>query len=599
MTSSNWRRYLAFLRYALPFKKLVAAHLSLMLLSIGFGLLKPWPLKVLVDHVVGGQPLVIAHWRFPWSPGVLLALTCAAYLVFHAGESLVQVFSTVVSTLTSSRMIRQLRSDLVNCLQRLSLRFHDSHRVGDLVYRVTYNTSAVESAFQSGFMGAVKSSLNLLGMFFIMLLMSPLLTAVAMAVVPALIVAIRWYAKRIHRVSLEHQNQEGEVSSRTHEILSNIRLVQAFNRRALEQQRFDSLCERSVDTRLKTTMVQRGFGFATALILALGTVLLFWVGIHQVLDGVLTIGEFLVFNAYLAMLYGPLSVLSYTASSVQSALGGGARLFEILESEDEIEECPDAEDLDSAQGAVSFSAVDFGYENHQPVLHQVSFAIAPGEMAAVVGETGGGKTTLLNLLLRFYDPWSGSIQIDGKDIRTLTLESLRGNLALVPQEPLLLADTIRENIAYGNPAASDEEILHAARMADADTFIQQLPDGYDTSVGERGVRLSAGQRQRIAIARAFVKKPRILILDEPTSALDAETESHLRRTIEQLKSHCTVVVVTHRLFTIRNADRIHVLHQGRVVEEGPHEHLLARRGVYARLWESQTSEVSLSPRRVF
>ncbi len=590
MKTRGWKHYIYLLRYALPYKKLVITQFILMIVSIGFGLLKPWPLKVLVDNVVRDEPFTLAGWKPEFKPEILLALACISYLIFRAGDSLVQIGSTMVATTSSSKMVRDLRSELLKCLQRLSLKFHDSHKIGDMVYRVSYNTSAVETAFQSGFMGAVKSSLMLMSMFVVMLLLNPLLTAVAVGIVPILIICLRRYAKRIQRISRQHQDQEGAVSSRLQEILSSIRLIKSFGRESMEEERFNQLGEKSVHTRLKMTLVQKIFGFNMACILSLGTAVLFWVGIQQVRAGNLTIGEFLVFNSYLAMLYSPLSVLSYTASSVQGALGGGSRLFDILEAEPEIKDSPGAIDLKSVDGSIRFDSVDFGYEKVQIVLKDINLSVNPGETVAIVGETGGGKTTLLNLILRFYEPWSGRILIDENNIQDITIDSLRRNIALVPQETLLISDSILENIAYGNPAASDEKIKTAAKMAEAHDFITRLPEGYDTLVGERGVFLSAGQRQRIALARAFLKSSPIILLDEPTSALDAETEHRLMERIEEYMSERTVVLVAHRLSTVYKADKIVVMTHGEIEESGTHEKLIGRGGAYGRLWQAQMND---------
>jgi len=587
MKATSRERFLFLLRYARQYKRLVTLQFVLMGLSVGFGLLTPWPLKILVDNVVGGKPFVIGSWQPAFATGILLLLTCLAYLVFHAGNSLIQVGSAYVATQSSSRMVRDLRSDLMNRLQALSLRFHDTHKVGDLSYRVTYNTSAVETAFQSGFMGLVKSVVTLIGIFVIMLFMNALLTLVAVVIVPLLIATIRWYARHIHRASLEHQNQEGEVSSFVQEVLSSIRLVRAFTREPIERRRFAAVSGKSVDTRLKTTLVQRSFGFCTAFIFATGTALLFYVGIRQVLAGNLTIGEFLVFNAYLGMLYAPLSVLSYTASSVQSALGGGARLFEILDAPPDVVDRPESSPLQEIRRSIRFESVDFGYEPARLVLHDIDFEIHCGEKVALVGETGGGKSTFLALLLRFYDPDAGRILLDDTDIRDLTLSSLRRHVSYVPQEPILIAGSIRDNIAYANPDASMDDVVAAAQWAEADDFIRKLPDGYDTLVGERGVRLSVGQRQRVSLSRALLRDASILLFDEPTSALDTETEARIVRRLDGFGADRILLIAAHRLSTVRHMNRIVVVSNGRIVEAGSHDDLLATGGAYARLWHAQ------------
>lgn len=423
-------------------------------------------------------------------------------------------------------------------------------------------------------------------MFVVMMLMSPLLTLIALVVVPFLLLAIRAYARKIHQVSLKHQTQEGRVYSVLQEILSSIRLIKAYNREDLEHDKFHEVCTVSVQTRLRNTIVQNSFGFFTAFILATGTALMFWVGVHQVKEGTLTLGQFLVFIAYLAMLYAPLSVLSYTSSSVQGALGGAHRLFEILESKEVIPEAPDAAHPNAFTTSMRFENVTFGYEPEVEVLKGIKLEVARGETVAIVGETGGGKSTLLNLIMRFHDPTSGAITIDGVDLKKISKDSLRKLVAYVPQDVLLLSDTIRENIAFGRPGATEEEIIDAAKGAQAHDFIRKSTDGYDTLIGERGIRLSMGQRQRLSIARGLIRNAPILLMDEPTSALDVETESRIIEYLDGMIDK-TVIIVAHRLSTVRSADRIIVIKGGHVVEDGSHEELLDRGGAYEKLWTTQ------------
>ncbi|MCA9431453.1 MAG: ABC transporter ATP-binding protein [Candidatus Omnitrophica bacterium] len=590
----SWSQFFRLLRYAKPYKKFVTLQFAFMALSVGVGLLKPWPLKVLVDQVLGDQPLVLGGVELQWSADFLLLAACLAYILFHSGESLIQFGSSTVSTITTSRMIRDLRSDLLRSLQSKSMKFHDSRKIGDTVHRLTSNTTAVETAFQSGFMGTVKSTLTLTGIFGVMLAMNAFLTVISLIVIPLLFVCIRWYAKRINQVSWAHQTQEGAVSSRAQEILSSIRLVKAFGRETREQADFDRLTQGSVATRLKSTVTQNSFGFFVSLTLALGTALLFWFGAREVQRGALTVGEFLVFNAYLAMLYAPLSVLSYTTSSVQSALGGASRLFEVLDSETEISDKAGAVDLRQSRGRIEFVDVDFGYRSDQTVLSRVSFQIEPGQMVALVGETGGGKSSILNLILRFYEIRGGRIRIDDTDITEVTRDSLRRNIGLVPQDALLFSDSVKENIAYGKPSAGFGEIESAAKQAEAHDFIAKMIEGYDTQVGEGGVLLSVGQRQRIALARVFLKSARILLLDEPTSALDMETEAKILDILDHQRQGHTILVASHRLAVAARADRILFIKAGEIVERGTHQELLAREGHYARLWKAQQPKNSLT-----
>jgi ATP-binding cassette subfamily B protein/subfamily B ATP-binding cassette protein MsbA len=372
------------------------------------------------------------------------------------------------------------------------------------------------------------------------------------------------------------------------ETLSGIRAVQAFGREALEQARFERHAEESLRANLRLTAVQTGSHALIGLLMAVGTAAVIALAGRQALGGHLTAGDVVLLVAYVVMLARPLETLAYTAVAVQGAVAGGHRVLALLDAVPDVRDAPGATPMPGrARGRIRFDGVSFRYGGGGVALRDVSLDVEPGETLAIVGASGAGKSTLASLLVRFYDPTSGRILLDGRDLRTLTLRSLRENVALVLQEPLLFGCSVRENIAYGRPGATDADIVAAARAAGAHGFVSALPQGYDTAVGERGVTLSGGQRQRVAIARAFVKDAPILILDEPTSALDAEAEAGLLSALERLMAGRTTFIIAHRLSTIRNAGRVVVLNDGALVAVGSHDDLLARSALYARLWQLQ------------
>jgi ATP-binding cassette subfamily B protein/subfamily B ATP-binding cassette protein MsbA len=369
--------------------------------------------------------------------------------------------------------------------------------------------------------------------------------------------------------------------------LSAIPVVQAFGREGHAERRFRAVNEELIRAALSTSAVQLKFKVLMGLTTTLGTAAIVWLGASHVLDGKLTVGGVLVFLSYLASLYAPLESLMYTSSTIQGAAGSARRVIEVLATQQEVKDSPAAQPLDAVRGHVALENVAFGYEQGRPVLHDVSLDVPPGQVVAIVGATGAGKTTLVSLIPRFFDAWQGRVLLDGSDVRDLQLKSLRRNVALVLQEPFLFPLTIAENIAYGRPEASREEIEVAARAANAHAFVMALPKGYDTRVGERGATLSGGERQRLSIARAFLMDAPVLILDEPTSALDAATERLLLDALHRLIEGRTTLIIAHRLSTVRNADRIVVVHEGRIVEEGTHEALLTLNGRYAHLHDVQ------------
>jgi len=580
----TWR----ILRYFHPFAGRILLALALLLVATVLNLLKPWPLKFVVDTIL---PSPQGGIHFPWgdttwSFSSALTITCAALVGIHLLWGAVNLAQTYTLIGVGLQALLRVRTELYAYLQSLPLRFHDGRRSSDSSFRVAYDAQAVQTYFNRGFVTILGSVLTLVGTFFVMWRMSPLLALLSLGVVPFLMMAIVRYAGRIRKETAALQAQESDVLARASEGLSSIRVVHAFGRESHEIDLFRQECRQALEANLRLSMTNVASTFVVGTFLALGMAALLWAGAGEVMAGRMSLGNLLVFLAYLGMLYSPLEQLSYTAWSMEGAAAAAQRVFEVLDTPDDVPDPKAAVRLPAGAGAIEFQGVGFRYARGDEVLHNLSFRIQPGESVAVVGGTGAGKTTLLSLLPRFYDPTEGKILIHGVDLRNLSKKELRGRQGLVLQETVLMNGTVQENIAYGRSGASFREIEKAAQEAQADQFILGLPKGYHTSVGERGVMLSGGQRQRIGIARAFLRDAPILLLDEPTSALDATTERELLDVLGKLMSRPTTLLVTHRLHAAHRADRILVLEKGRLVEQGKGEELLTRKGAYWRLWQA-------------
>jgi len=572
--------YRRVLRYYRPFLGQTIFGLLLSLIGIGLNLLKPWPFKIIVDDFLRAGPAISGNWR------LLILLLCLALVVIQLLWGIINWITNYLFVKIGLQALLKLRTDLYSYLQSLSLRFHDARRSSDSSFRVAYDSQSIQTIYNKGFTNVFGSIVTLLGTFVIMLRIDWQLTFVSLAIVPLVVGAIYLFAHRIRHESTSIQEQESAVLAQAQEGLSSIRMVHAFGREEFEVRQFHQQARQSLQANLRLTLTNVNSALVISTLMVVGTAAMYYIGAAHVLAGTLTLGSLLVFSAYLLMLYQPLESLTYTAWAMEGATAGAKRCFEVLDRQDDVVDSPGAVAISSAVGAIAFESVSFGYAEDRYVLRDVDLCIDPNQIVGLVGGTGAGKSTLLSLVPRFYDPTSGSITLAGRDLRQITKKTLRAQIGIVLQDTLLFSTTVRENIAYGRPEATEEEITDAARRAQADDFIRQLPEGYASPVGERGGHLSVGQRQRIGIARAFLKNAPILLLDEPTSALDPATESAIMDTIKQLMRGRTTLIATHRLAAVHDVEQIVVLDNGRIVEKGRGPELVGRGGIYAKLYTS-------------
>ena len=558
-------------------------------------ILEPWPIKIVIDNILQSKKLpdwlggfvshTFGHEKLPILNFAVLAVVAIA--VVGAASSYVEKYLT---TSVSQWVTHDLRRTLYNHIQRLSLSEHDKAQTGDLITRVTSDIGAIQDFINSALLGMLVNSLTLVGMIGVMLYINWRFTLIALSIAPALFVVVYTFTRRIKQASRAVRKKESELVSVVQEVLTSVRVVKAFAREDFEVSRFESQSLENVETALRARSIKAKLSPIVEVLVAIGTCLVLGYGARLALRGELSAGILIVFLLYLGRMYKPMRELSKMSDAVSKAIVGFERIQEVLQVEARVRDLPRARRAPRFKGKIEFEHVNFAYDEKPPVLNDITFKLEAGKVAAIVGPSGAGKTTIISLIPRFYDPQSGRIKIDGVDIREYRLKSLREQISFVLQDTLLFHASIWDNIAYGKPDAAPQKVVRAAKLANAHEFIEKMPEGYATMLGERGMTLSGGQRQRIAIARAIIRDTPILILDEPTSGLDSSSEQAVIEALDRLMEGRTSIVVAHHLSSIRHADVIFVIKDSELVEEGTHEELLAAGGVYSDLYRIQTCE---------
>ncbi|MGQ9680539.1 MAG: ABC transporter ATP-binding protein [Candidatus Bathyarchaeia archaeon] len=565
-------------KYVLGFKGKIAMLVTALIAATGLNLLPPIIFTIAVDQYISAfdlQGLILLSIAF-------IGLISAIFLSQYSQNYLIEWLG--------HRIEYEVRMDMFRHLQKLSIGYYSDKEVGSVVSRVTNDVEKITELISSGVATAITDVITLVGIVATMLLMNVWLSLITFTIIPMIVVFMYLWGRRVRRVYRETRRTIASVSAKIEESVSGIREIQAFSRERQDQTEFQRVNVSNMQANIEAGRVMSAFWPAVAIFGAIGNSLVLWFGGSAVMSGTLTVGVLFGFMAYINRFFMPIQDLSMFWNSMQSAMAAAERIFLLLDSKIDVQEKPNAIPLPPIKGAISYENVTFSYEKDQPVLKEIDLKIEPKKTVALVGPTGAGKTTMINLLYRFYDPESGRITIDGYDLRDVKLESLKRQMAIVLQDPFLFTGTVKMNIKYGRLDATDDEIIAVAKAVGAHEFIISLPEGYETDVGERGSRLSVGQRQLISLARALIAEPRILIMDEATSSIDAYTELVIKQALEKILKDRTSIVIAHRLSTVMNADLIVVIDDGRIVEKGSHEELLELEGLYRKLYETQFKE---------
>ncbi len=570
------RALLRVLQYLRPYRLLACATLASAIAATALDLVPPWLIKIVIDDVIQAHRPELLGWA--------VAGLIGAYALKNVFISLrIRLNNTL-----EQRVVCDLRNQVFAALQRLSISYFENRSSGEIMSRVTNDTEHMERIFVDGLEGMLTASLTLAGITVMLFVLNWKLALLSLIPIPVLVLSATAFTGRVHRYYHDIRRHAAELNAYLHDALSGIRETMGFNRQAYEQARFDTRSRRYSDSNLDAMRLWSFYSPGMMFVGSIGTVLILWYGTGEVARGVLTIGELVMFLSYLALFYVPVNQIHSVNHMLQHALAGSERVFEILDARSEVQDRPGAAaPAGRLGGAVRFDEVSFAYRPDVPVLQSLTLDVRPGERIALVGPSGAGKSTLLKLLMRLYDVQSGAILLDRYDLRDLSLAFLRSQIGFVQQEPFLFNGTVKENIAYGDLDADQARIEDAARAARAHDFIDELPDGYDTWIGERGVKLSVGQKQRVSIARVLLKNPPLVVFDEATSNIDTETEVKIREALDNLTRGRTTFIIAHRLSTLHNVDRIVVMDRGRIVEQGAHQELLVRGGLYAGLYEAQ------------